>query len=105
MINARSETAARKPARSLYSGYVEFSLPQEYWVPSDTTVKYLHKNAEFYAKMRESFPNLKYRYEFDPGPTGFQLTRMFSRPIDKTEWSDSDGHRCWDSAHSASLLR
>lgn len=92
------DVTATKSARSPYSGYIEFSLPQEFLVPFDVTVKYLHKNAEFYAKMRESWPNLKYRYEFDIGPTGLQLTRMFSRPIDKTEWSDSDGHGCWDDA-------
>jgi hypothetical protein len=92
------DITATKSARSPYSGYIEFSLPQEFSVPFDVTTKYLHKNAEFYAKMRESWPNLKYRYEFDIGPPGLQLTMMFFRPIDKTEWSDSDGHGCWDDA-------
>ena len=115
-LNVVWDATRSSSVRSPYVGYIEFTVPREYWVPPDILEKYVKRAdvAKFYAEFLAPKPNLKYRYEFDMGPAGLDLTRMLTRPADKAEWEDDrPGKRgacslsgcamfCWESAVQSS---
>lgn len=87
--------------RSPFTGYIEFSIPQELSVPPDVMQKWGREAADLYAKMVATpQPTLKYRYEFDLGPHGLQLARMLLRSEDQTGWKDAatKAETCWQRA-------
>lgn len=87
--------------RSPFTGYIEFSIPQQLSVPPDVMQKWSNEAADLYAKMVATpQPTLKYRYEFDLGPDGLQLTRTLLRSEDQTEWKDAPTkiETCWQRA-------
>ena len=85
-------------ARSPYLGYVEFSVSHYFWVPKENQDKFDRKYPGLYADSL-GMPDLKFRYEFDVGPSGLELTRVLARQATKTEWEDSiKRNTCWDSA-------
>ncbi len=89
--------------RAPYLGYVEFTVAVSYWVPDSSRQRFL--------KWPGAVPTLKfvvgpwhYRYEYDLGPDGLQLTRALSRAPAKTagEWAEPTRNAfakyCWDTA-------
>src|SRR5665213_199832 len=73
--------------RSPYMGYIEFSVSHRWWVPPESEAKYdrLHP----YAVHLFDFWQRTFRYEFDVGPDGLELTRALYRESGRTAlWSD-----------------
>ena len=83
--------------RSPYVGYIEFSTSHYLWVPPETAAKYdrTHPGLRTEAAIRAK--DWKFRYEFDVGPAGVELTRALSRTVDAKDWNDfSKRDVCWD---------
>jgi hypothetical protein len=78
----------RNSIRSPYQGYVEFSVPREFWVPPDVRNRWANEAADLYAMMLQAMPSLEYRYKFVLGPDGPQLSGMLFRAGDKSGWKN-----------------
>jgi len=97
---ARSESA-----RSPYMGYIEFSVAHYFWVPKESQDKFERKYPGLYADFL-GMPDIKFRYEFDVGPSGLELTKALDRQANKTEWVDSiKKATCWDAAARRDVSR
>ena len=104
--NVLWDVAPSSSVRSPYVGYIEFSLPYDHWVPDDVRDKYMRSDAGIaYPLALASSGPMKYRYEFDIGPSGLELTRMLRHGQNAsgqypTEWFDvsPDGDTCWENA-------
>jgi hypothetical protein len=97
---ARSESV-----RSPYMGYIEFSVSHYFWVPKEAIDKFDRQHPGMYAGSL-GMPDLKFRYEFNVGPIGLELTRALVRPATKTEWADfATRATCWDTAARREVSR
>jgi len=87
--------------RSPYVGYIEFSLGWDYWVADEMKDKFRRSEASSAAellKTQEDVHPMKYRYEFDLGPNGLELTKML-RGRDPGNWVDErPDDTCWQKA-------
>ena len=95
--------------RSPYLGYIEFSLSSDYWVPDEVKDKFMRSDREGSAELRKidtDVDPMKYRYEFDLGPSGLELTKMlrdrvpgsiFPSPVGKW-WEYRPENTCWENA-------
>ncbi len=104
------DVSSSNSVRAPYIGYVEFTVPRQGWVPPDVYDKWSERASEIYNDLLfRPIPNLKYRYEFDIGPEGLQLTRTLYRSADDADWNDSPALKrcpgesgcpllCWDQA-------
>lgn len=84
--------------RSPYVGYIEFSLPEDYWVPDEVKDKFEKTEESSSAELAHALGGpMKHRYEFDLGPKGLELTKMLHG--NKTEMvDDRPDDTCWQKA-------
>ena len=94
------DVAASESVRSPFTGYIQFSTHFYVWVPRETLDKYEHKHPGFHEGV-----DTEYRYEFDVGPEGLELTRVLDRDSKAGEanwsaWSAASikatSGTCWD---------
>ena len=89
--------------RSPYLGYVEFTVDLDHWVPDAAGPRFMKsRNATvLYQEMVNAYPR-HYRYEYDLGPDGLQITRVLLRNKSTGEWVEPKrsviAEYCWDSA-------
>jgi hypothetical protein len=99
----------RNSVRSPHQGFVQFSVPREFWVPPDVRNRWANEAAGLYAEVLQAMPSLEYRYKFAVGPDGLQLIGMLVRTAGQSEWKEvpieekacsSSGcpPSCWQSA-------
>ena len=98
---------AGNSVRAPYLGYVEFTVHEDYWMPESAERNFF--------KWPGSVPTLqiagpmRYRYEYDLGPDGIQLTRVLLRNKTTGEWADPNrgviANHCWDSAARNTAVR
>jgi TPR repeat protein len=102
-VNLVWDVVAGNSVRAPYLGYVEFTVDESYWVSESEKRSFLKwPGAAFYLKWVVG--PWHYRYEYDLGPNGLQLTRVLSRSPNRTtgEWAEPTGNafakHCWDTA-------
>jgi hypothetical protein len=98
----------RNSMRSPHQGFVQFSVPREFWVPLDVRNRWANEAAGLYAEMLQAMPSLEYRYKFAVGPDGLQLIGMLVRTAGQSEWKEAQHEKacsssgcapsCWQSA-------
>lgn len=90
-----------KSVRSPYLGFIEFVLRPDYWVPNEVKDKFEQSQESSSAelsKIQADLDPMKYRYEFDLGPSGLELTKML-RGRKPSNWLDeSPDDTCWQKA-------
>ena len=92
-----------RSARSPYSGYIEFLVRLQLVVPPESFEKFTRKMSGMWESFQQQQPD-EYRYEFDVGPNGLQLTRVFSRRANETEWKpDQLPGWCWGKVVSSQV--
>jgi len=86
--------------RTPYIGYIEFSLPETYWVPDEVKDKFMRSDAGSSAELAHLVDPgpMKYRYEFDLGPGGLDLTKMLKGRDPAQRVDDSPDATCWQNA-------
>jgi hypothetical protein len=84
--------------RAPYLGFIEFSLPENYWVPDDVKDKFEQSEAGGSARLAHLMDGpVKHRYEFDVGPAGLEFAKMLGGG--KPEWlDDRPDDTCWQKA-------
>jgi len=93
------DVAPSNTVRSPYMGYIEFSTSHYMWVPPESVAKYDRTYPGLRTEAMLHATGWKFRYEFDVGPVGVELTRALSRVADAKEWKDSlKRDVCWDTA-------
>ena len=93
------DVAPSNTVRSPYMGYIEFSTSHFMWVPPETVAKYDRAYPGLRMEAIIHATGWKFRYEFDVGPVGVELTRALSRMADAKEWKDPlKRNICWDNA-------
>jgi hypothetical protein len=84
-----------KTVRAPYAGFIEFSVSHYFQVPPESQEKYdrqLHL-------VPVDLGDYNFRYEFDVGPQGAELTRVLRRFETASRWMDFDKRDvCWDNA-------
>lgn len=95
------DVVAGNSVRAPYLGYVEFTAPESYWVPESAKSRFL-KTDEGLAYLKYVVGPYHYRYEYDLGPDGLQLTRALFRNKTTGEWVEPNrgslAKYCWDAA-------
>ncbi len=101
--NVLWDVIAGSSVRAPYLGYVEFALYPQVWVP-DSAAHKAWKNVAYpaYLKLAGTAP-WHYRYEYDLGPNGLQLTRALWHNNNTGAWNDyshddKSAKNCWDTA-------
>lgn len=86
-----------KPSDSIrapYFGYVEFFLPREFSATKEECTK--SRSCEDIISSTKPF---RYRFEFDLGPDGLDLTQSLVKLASEKEWSDArPDNSCWQRA-------
>ncbi len=86
-----------KPSDSIrapYFGYVEFFLPREFSATKEECEK-----SRSCRDMIETTKPFRYRFEFDLGPDGLELTKLLVKLASDKEWTDArPDSSCWQSA-------
>jgi TPR repeat protein len=90
--------------RAPYLSSVEFTVEEVNWVPDSARDKFSKSGAWMAEAALENTGALiwHFRYEYDLGPDGLQLTRALWRHKSTDAWKDSDARsfakHCWDAA-------
>lgn len=95
------DVVAGSSVRSPYLGYVEFTVDVDHWVPDTAGPRFMKSSATvLFQEMIKAYPR-HYRYEYDLGPSGLQLTRVLLRNKNTGEWAEPKrsviAEYCWDS--------
>jgi hypothetical protein len=104
--NVLWDVVAGNSVRAPYLGYVEFTVDEDHWVPDSAGRRFMKSTASIaYAKIMEVYPR-HYRYEYDLGPDGLQLTRVLLHQKSTGEWvepsRDVIAKHCWDATAKTS---
>jgi len=89
-----------KPSNSVrapYVGYVELTTPWDFFVPPDSFSKFTRKYPGWVEKEYAQKPR-EWRYEFDIGPDGLELTKTFYRDDKQGDWKPGPAAYCWGDA-------
>jgi hypothetical protein len=77
-----------KPSSSVrvpYLGFVEFFLPREF----SASEKVCAKNPRYCAEITNATKPYRYRFEFDLGQDGLELTKLLVKSESDKEWIDA----------------
>jgi hypothetical protein len=97
-------------ARSPFAGYIQFSVSRYFQVPPETRGKFDRTDTERIAEQEGHIGKREFRYEYDVGPDGAQLSRSLVRgglifntwrdnsPTGDEFWKDGPKDFCWDKA-------
>jgi hypothetical protein len=96
---------SKTPVRSPYTGYMEFSVSRYFWIPPETRDRFDRAGLESAARESGHFGQLWFRYEYDVGPDGAELSKslvmgsLSGLPALNT-WGDNPqgGERLWQDA-------
>jgi hypothetical protein len=85
--------------RAPYTGYIQFTIRTELWVPPESYEKYSRTYpGSLEAWLSHSHPS-EYRYEFNLGPSRLELVKMLSRDEGDTVWKTTNLlGSCWGQA-------
>lgn len=81
--NVTCDVEHKSSARAPYVGYIEFFLPREF----SASKKYCAKHEYFCAQMM-LIPSFQYRFEFDLGPGGLEVTKTLAKSRENKDWTD-----------------
>jgi len=105
--NVTWDVRPRDSARSPFTGYIEFTMLLEIWVPPESYEKWASKYPVLEEVSLQQRPS-EYRYEFDIGPDGLELARTQYRdekmppgertPPPETAWKPTKPAYCWGKA-------
>ena len=80
--------------RAPYFGYVEFFLPREFSATKEECAK-----TRACADIISATKPFRYRFEFDLGPDGLELTKLLGKLASDKRWSDiPPDSKCWQRA-------
>jgi hypothetical protein len=81
-----------------HMGYIEFATRWELWVPPGSLLKHNHDPGRLNLRIEVShWAPWRYRYEFDVGPGGLELTRVVCRK-EEGGWKSEVPTSCWGRA-------
>lgn len=101
--NVLWDVIAGNSVRAPYLGYVELAINPQVWVP-DSAAHKAWKSGAYAAELKlAGTAPWHYRYEYDLGPNGLQLTRVLWHDNNTAAWKDSSrddnaAENCWDAA-------
>jgi len=95
------DVVAGNSVRAPYLAYVEFTVDGDLWVPDSARGKF-SKLPSYFAQEQMGAASWHYRYEYDLGPSGLQLTRVLLRDKSTDKWVEPKrsviAEHCWDAA-------
>ena len=86
-VNLVWDVVPGNSVRAPYLGYVEFTAFATYYVPESEQSKFL-KSSMAMSYLKSMIGNYGYRYEYDVGPDGIQLTRALWRFKNSPDWKE-----------------
>lgn len=99
------DVVAGNSVRAPYLGFVEFTVTEDDWVPESAKQRFwkiTQADPLKLAVLKQTAGPYHYRYEYDLGPSGLQLTRVLLRNRATGEWVEPAGgglaKYCWDMA-------
>jgi hypothetical protein len=104
-VNLVWDVVAGSSVRARYMGYVEFTVTEDDWVPESAERRFWKITLADPLKLavhNQIVGPWHYRYEYDLGPDGLQLTRALKRNRTTGEWVEATGDSlakyCWNTA-------
>ena len=97
--NVTWDVTPSNSVRAPYVGYVELTTTWDFFVPLDTFSKFSRKYPAWmeYSLKQRAKPR-EWRYDFDLGPDGLELTKVFYRDEKNGEWQPGPPTYCWGDA-------